>query len=324
MTTHRTVFLLAITFALGFVPATAQAQPSSAKRDQAAAEVLFRAALDALDKDDWGAACTKFNASMDLDPAVSTLINVAKCHEHEGKLAIAWAELNRALVLNGETVGAKRKAELEVYAKGLIAALEPRLPKLTIVVRNKPAGLEVTRDGLKISGEVLGEALPIDPGTHEITATAPGYTTDKRTVDVVEGKAVTVELSMVVSVAPEGRSSRRGGAYVVGGVGLAGLVLGGVTGGLTIGKKGVIDENCGPATVEPRPCNDTGLNSAKDSQTLGLVSTIGFGVGAAGVVTAVVLLLTEPKRAPAASLGFQAGVLSAGREGATFGIRGVW
>ena len=337
MTVQRSILLFATAVALSAAPVPARAQPP-AGRDPAAADALFRAALEALDKGDWGVACAKFNASMDLDPSVSTLINIAKCHDHEGKLATAWADLNRALVMNGETAGAQRKADLDRYAKDLIAAIEPRLPRLTIVVRGRPAGLKVKRDEVEVSAAALGEALPVDPGAHDIEASAPGYRSDKRTVSLSEGKAATVELTLVAAAqgaqagaqsGPEGQpiSGRRLGAYITGGVGIAGLALGGIMGGLTLDKKGVIDKSCGPAggfTMDPMGCSDAGLRAATDAKTLGLVSTIGFGVGAAGVVAAVVLLITEPGDAPPAPGRTQAGVLSAGPEGVTLGISGAW
>ncbi len=322
MITPRNVLLLATALALGVVPTVAHAQVSSPRRDSAAAEMLFHAALEALDKGDWSVACTKFNASMDLDPAVATLINVAKCHEHEGKLAAAWADLNRALVLNRETAGPQRKKDLETYAKGLIAALEPRLSKLTIAVRERPADLEVTRDGVDVVA-ALGDALPVDPGAHDIEATAPGYTMEKRTVQLAAGQAVTVKLSLAKEVV----SPRRVGAYVVGSVGIAGLVLGGVMGGVVLGKMGVIDDNCGKGggfPNDPTGCNKTGLNAVSDATNPALASTISFGVGAAGVITAAVLMITERKRTSVASGGFHTGVLAAGHEGATFGIWGAW
>jgi hypothetical protein len=40
-------------------------------------------------------------------------------------------------------------------------------------------------------------------------------------------------------------------------------------------------------------CSPDGLAAADRAQTLGLVSTIGFAVGATGLVAATILLLTE-------------------------------
>lgn len=321
MMNQRIVHLFATSLALSFVVTAAQAPASPSRRDPAAADALFRAALDARDKGDWGTACKKFKASMELDPAASTLINIAKCHEHEGKLATAWADINRAMVLNRETAGEQRREELAHYGKGLIANLEPRLPKLKIIIHSSPGGLEIKRNGVDVS-TALGDPLPVDPGVHEIEATARGYVTEKRTVQVAEKQTLTVELSLVKDVT----SPRRVTAYVVGGVGLAGLVLGGVTGAMVIYKGSVIEKNCGEGAGFPiaNACNKTGHEAFLEAMDISPVSTIGFGVGAAGVVTAAILLATERKRAPVASRGFHLGVLTAGRDSAIFGIRGEW
>lgn len=319
MINQRIVHLFATSVALSVVFTTTQAPASPSRRDPAAADALFRAALNARDKGDWNTACEKFHASMELDPVASTLINIAKCHEHEGKLATAWADINRAMVLNRETSGEQRREELAHYGKGLIDNLEPRLPKLKILIHSKPSGLEIKRNGVNVS-TALGDPLPVDPGVHEIEATARGYLTEKRTVQVAEKQTVTVELSLVKDVT----SPRRVTAYVVGGVGLAGLVLGGVMGGLTYDKLGVIKNNCSPPTEKERWCNATGLTAADSAQSTGLASTIGFAVGGVGVATAAILLLTEPKRASNGSRAIQAGMLSVGRDGATFGIWGAW
>lgn len=318
---QRIVHLIAGGVTLVVLFAAAQAQAAPTARDPAAAEALFRAALEARDKGDWGTACTKFNAGMDLDPTASTLINIAKCHEHEGKPATAWADLHRALVLNRETPGAQRKAELDDYVNNLLAKLEPRLPKLKIIIHQKPSGLEVTRNGLDVS-TVVGEVLPVDPGAHEIEAAARGYVTEKRTVQIAEKQTVTVELSLVKDVT----SRRRVGAYFAGGVGIAGMVVGGVTGALVFGKKGVIDANCGTGAgfLDENACKSMGFQAASDAATLGMVSTISSGVGAAGVATAAILLLTEPKRSAVALQRFYPWVLPAGHNGAMFGIRGDW
>jgi hypothetical protein len=75
-------------------------------------------------------------------------------------------------------------------------------------------------------------------------------------------------------------------AYAALGVGGAGLLVGGITGFLALGKKndleGCVQERC------PSSQKDT-LDSAK---TMATVSTVGFAVGFVGVGVGVVLLLT--------------------------------
>lgn len=66
-----------------------------------------------------------------------------------------------------------------------------------------------------------------------------------------------------------------------------------VTGILVLGKKQTVNDNC-----TGHDCNDTGYSAATSGQSLGLVSTISFGVGVAGLAVGAVLLLTgsEPQQ----------------------------
>jgi hypothetical protein len=325
----RLVLPCAAALALLLAAAAARAQPASPKRDPAAAEVLFRGAQEALEKGDRATACARFEASMALDPAVSTLINIAMCHEHDGKVATAWAELNRALVLNGETAGPQRKRDLEAYARRLITGIEPRLPKITVLLRARPAGLRVTRDGVELAPATLGEALPVDPGSHEVRAAAPGHRAEKRVVTVAEGKAVTVEIALVAEAAPPPpapaeASARRTAGFVVGGAGVAGLIAGGVLGGLVLGKKSVIGEHCGAAigSNDPRGCDATGLAAANAAKPLGIGATVGFALGAAALGTGLTLVLISPaKGAPVAGARV---FVDAGPGGTFLGAKGVW
>src|SRR5690349_15880908 len=74
-------------------PPPANPQPTQAAfpapRDAAAAEALYRRGRELLSAGNWAEACAKFDASMALNPAASTMLNIARCHEHEGKIAQA-------------------------------------------------------------------------------------------------------------------------------------------------------------------------------------------------------------------------------------------
>ena len=98
-------------------------------------------------------------------------------------------------------------------------------------------------------------------------------------------------------------------------------------------KKAIIAENCG-LNIDPKNPNDAeacrlaGLDAASRVKPLGLVSTVGFAAELAGVGTAVVLLLTEPRKATpvtgARRPWIAASVLSAGPGGAMVGAQGAW
>src|SRR5262245_38278640 len=61
-------------------------------RDAAAAEVLFEAGKNLMERGDYAAACPKFEESYRLDPATGALFALALCHERAGKIATAWVE----------------------------------------------------------------------------------------------------------------------------------------------------------------------------------------------------------------------------------------
>lgn len=179
------------------LPVSAQAQsPDSA----AAAETLFKAARELVDAGKWAEGCPKFDAALALHASASTQINIARCHEHEGRTATAWAAYKRALVLNRETLGDERQRALEELAKTALAALEPNLSKLVVRADNAPPGLVVTRDGLRLPAGTLGLSLPVDPGEHRIVAHAPGFIELTRVVSVAPGKLV--ELNLALARAP--------------------------------------------------------------------------------------------------------------------------
>lgn len=186
---------------IGALPFTAillGASTAWADRDPAAAETLFKLARSLVEAGDYAAGCPKFEASLALNPSASTVINIAKCHEHEGKIAMAWEDYHRALVVNNhETMGAERKQKLESIANDGLAALAPRLPKLRIEVASPPAGLKVTRDNVEFPRAALGDALPLDPGAHQVSVSAPGFQAVTRAVTLEEGKTATVSITLI-------------------------------------------------------------------------------------------------------------------------------
>src|SRR5262249_11345883 len=154
---------------LSFAAGRAQAQPADAST---LAEQLFKQGRDLAAANQWPAACAKFEASLRYDPALGTRLNLATCYEHIGKLARAWGLYRDAREPGSQAGDVKRRD----YARKQAAALEPRLPRLTIAPPARPpTGFVVKRDGMAIDVGALGAALYVDAGLHEITASAPGF-----------------------------------------------------------------------------------------------------------------------------------------------------
>lgn len=312
------------------------ALPASGQ-DAAAAKALFTEGLAGMQAGEYEKGCPAIESSYKLDPRPGTLFTLAECEAKRGRLATAVARYDDYIALYAQLPEdqKKKQGDREQISRMQRDALGPEVPQLKLTLpAQAPKDTAVTRNGVKLDSASLGIALRVDPGEHVITTQAPGgpITEVKVTIGKGERKPVFLDVALPPSaqkLPPPGprpdrpMSGQRIAAIAAGGVGVAGLVLGGVMGGLTIERKSVIEANCGMIPSDPTGCNDAGLSAASEAKTLGLVSTIGFGVGGAGVAAAVVLFLTEPKVEPAASSSVEAGLYPS-PDGLTVGLRGAW
>lgn len=128
-------------------------------------------------------------------------------------------------------------------------------------------------------------------------------------------------LDSAVSRAPSPAiTGRRIGAMFMGGIGLSGLILGGVGGVLVLQKKAVIQAHC-----EGSLCDAEGMAAANGASLPSALSSIGFGLGAVGITSGVILWLTEPSASAATAIrpGLRT-VAAFDRSGAFIGVKGAW
>lgn len=301
------------------VPPVPPAAPvvDPAAGDKGMAEALFRAAKDLQAEGKVAEACAKYVESHRLDPKPGTILNVATCHDLEGRTATAWADFAEAATFAARA----HQTDREKLARSKVDELGKRLSYVTFrfpVVKD----LVVLLDGKALTSASAGTRVPIDPGDHDLDARAPGkapWTTrvkidpgpGERTVVVPvladDGATAAGPPPPLSASADGGGSSRDGGAqravgWVALGVGVAGAAAGTFFGVRTLSQKSTVDEHC----VGSR-CDDAGLRAndgAKDSATL---STIAFVVGGAALAAGIVLLVTAPSaRSTARSGAFRA------------------
>jgi len=161
-------FLASFTLTLAVLaPASARADATADQR--AAAQALFDDARRLIADKRFPEACPKLEESQRLDPGLGTLLYLADCQEKSGKTASAWANFLEAAYLAKKDGQTKRENTARAHA----AALESKLSKLTIlaVVGGQ---VEIRRDGAVVAGSLVGTSVPIDPGEHTVSATAPG------------------------------------------------------------------------------------------------------------------------------------------------------
>ena len=295
----RAAAVAAIVLLPSLVPAVAYAQ----SEDQGLAQTLFDEGLKLMDEGKYAAACPKLAESQKLDPGGGTLINLALCREKEGKLASAWAAYNEALSLAIRD-GRKERADA---ARERLADITPKLAKLTIVVPAETmgvAGLEVRFDKSPVRQAAWGVATPVDIGKHEVSATAPGKLPWSIAFDIMaNGEVKSIEVGTLkdapVEPKPVGNVDLAPGpkdttlAWVVGGVGVAGIVVGVVTGAMVFGKKSDSDLEC------KNGCTQRGVDLMNSAYTFAWVSDVSLALGLAGIGVSAILFLTAKPSEPA-------------------------
>jgi hypothetical protein len=259
--------------------------------DPAAAEALFTEGRAAMKRGDYASAYAKFAESETLDPtALGTLLNLAECEEHLGKVASAWQHLRQALDQ------LPPQDDRIPYAQSHVTSLEAQLPKLTIrLAPGAPPATHVRRGEIEVGTASFGVPLPADPGSYDVVASAFGFASRHFTVELRPGAVTELEVDVGAPLAesPSAASSRwRTVGIVVGSVGIVGLGVGSATGVLAIERNSTVKADCSGGFCGTRD----GVTAAQQGRTFATTSTATFIVGGVLVGAGIALILTHPKR----------------------------
>ncbi|HVH46562.1 MAG TPA: hypothetical protein VM925_29680 [Labilithrix sp.] len=175
--------------------------------DDGEAERLFRDGRALMLESRFSEACPKLAESQRLEPRVGTLLNLAACHERQGKVASAWDEFQKAAT----TARAEGQIERARLAEQQIALLQPRVPWLRISVPAGAGELEVTLDGKEVEPFAFGTEIPVDPGAHVVRAEVRRARVFETQIELQETERRTIALDRVTpntvdSVTGDGRS----------------------------------------------------------------------------------------------------------------------
>jgi hypothetical protein len=277
--------------------------------DKAAADAAFTRAKELIKQGNYAEACPLFEASHRADPQIGALLNIADCHEHVGRTASAWAEFRES-----EELATKRHDPRAAYAKQRADALADHLAKLRVTAP-AIAGLVVRRDGVDVT-LFVGQELPVDPGDHVVSASAPGRVDWKTTVTIAAEPATTPLEVPALELAPDPPASpldlrgtitppvydfdtraqhkRRIAALAVGAPGVVALAV-----GLGFGVHARTEYTDAHAGATPRCdatniCTQAGTAMLHSARTQALVADLGVGVGLAAIATAAVVWYTAP------------------------------
>jgi hypothetical protein len=310
-------FFIAATSALALASVATSALAQEG--DKTTARELAAQGAAALNRHDWAEAEDRFRRADAVYHAPTLTLGLARAEAHEGKVVEAWENYHRILYEHLTTSPTFAKALEE--AKAEIKKVESERARLTIHVTGAPSPTVKVNDA-ELRGEFLDVARYVNPGTHVVTATADGFEPATMTLSIAGGQEQTVALALdtpsaapppavhaaggpasevkaakrAALVAPhdDARGSQGSALRPIGivaiSIGGAGLLLGGVTGGLAIATHGNLASECPGGGC----ASSSGQADLSKYRTMGTLSTIGFVVGGAGIVSGVAFLLATP------------------------------
>lgn len=317
---------------------SALAQPTQS--DKAAADALFDAARSLMEQGNFREACPKLADSQRLDPGIGTLLNLGRCYVGNGQTASAWTTYREAAARARAEGQSEREALARQEASRLEPKLTRVV--IHVSEAAVQAGVTVIRDGQELPKGLWGVPLPVDPGEHTLEASAPGKVSQSAKFNAVgEGVTIPVRVppltdaeapvatpvraaapapaappppaapasgpaptSPGVAAADTGAAAntQRVLGYVAGGLGVAGLAVGGafmlVGNGHNNDAKQIckgMEDACPPDQLDEW---ESKTDAAKRNFS---ISYVAYGVGGALLVTSAVLLLTADSDAATAS-----------------------
>ena len=310
---------MALTLALASVPTAgwAQSRGEPTLADKETARQAFYEGQDAFNAGDLVGALKAFRAADAIMGVPSTRLEVGRTLMQMSRLLEA-AEMLASVDLIGAAEDENDvQKDARDEATGLLEKVRARIPTLLVTIRGLAPGTSVsmTIDGDSIPAGALDYPRKVDPGAHVVRIEAPGYETKAEKVEVAEREEKRIRLDLVAtpgtdllprpehseSVPEDGEGfSLPAWGWAGFGLGGAGILVGGITGVMTLSTVGQLEDDCGP----DKACPPGQRDKIDDATTVAHVSTAGFvvgGVGIAGGVAAVIVALSEDDEAPTES-----------------------
>jgi len=278
-----------------------------ATESEQAAQAAFDEALKLMKLKRYAEACAHLARSQELDPAMGTQFRLAECYEKLGRNASAYDQYMAV----ADAAKAGKQAQRESVARSRASALDSKIARLTIDSSSSVAslpGVEIRRDGFAVPKDVWGQSVTIDTGDHVVTVSAPGKLPfEKKFWADASAKLVVSVAALDSKRGPQAAPRSKIPAIVMGGVGAVGVGLGitfvalrsgQITNAEALSAQIVAgDGNCradGPAEFAMK-CK-TLLDTAKQGDTFGTLSIVGFSVGGAALLGMGAYLLWPESR----------------------------
>jgi len=298
--TRRLPSLLSVLFVL----LATFAQPQPAHADDAA---VFSEALEHFHAGRFEQAMPMFRDIVAVTASPNVHLYYARSLRELGKLARAHEHMQQTV----REATAKAKTE-ERYvatrdaAASELAELEARVGKVIVVLVGDAPNSAATLNGVELRSDQIAKPVAVMPGSVAIVANAPGSQAVERTLTVAAGTTETVTLSLAAAAStspdpaqgpsdtdegdddvPTTGGEIRMAGFAVAGLGVAGMVMFGVSKALADAKFDSVNEDCGQTR-----CTDPAFaDEIDDGKTLDTLTNVGLIVGIAGLAGGAAMII---------------------------------
>lgn len=281
-----------------------------------AARDLAHRASEAYARGDYETAQDLFHRSHALVAAPTLSLRQGQALEKLGRLVEAAEAYVRTLRTPLDEGSPAVFVEAVELAERELAALRPRIPKLKVVVSGAKDArqVQVQLDRKPLPTALIGVEMPVNPGSHELVAEAPGDRVGSARVAIGERETRVVVLELgrsgernhlaSAAAGPDGGAAapHRSWAIVAFGVGGLGLGLGVGAGVIAVERHADAERRCPDARCIP---GSRGADDVDAFRTWRTVSTVGYALAVVGAGSGAALLLTGRSRSEPLQAGLE-------------------
>lgn len=280
----------------------AGAQPSAA--DLESARELFKEGRELRQSGDLQHALERFKAAHAYGQTPVTALELGRTHIQLGELVEGREVLLSVARMKVQPDETDKSAAARAEAADLADEAKKRIPTLSMKITGvaPDAAPQVTVDGIAVPVVGLVAIRKANPGKHTVVARL-GTREQTRAVDLQEGKTEELALDLASATgAGEPGGSRADDAappsksispvtWLGLGVGVIGVGVGSVFGIVALGKASNVKDACEGSHCPPSSKDD--VDAGRSAAT---ISTVGFIVGGAGIITAAIgyFVLSKP------------------------------
>jgi phenylpyruvate tautomerase PptA (4-oxalocrotonate tautomerase family) len=304
---HRLATLAASLVALHFVivaPASAQAQgaaPAASEANKKKAVELFKKGQALSKANKCGEALPVLRESYSLVESPNSQIYIARCLAGTNDLVGAYLEFT-ALIAD---VDGRKEAKYQPTRDSAVTERDEIAAKISFVtvnVANPTPDTRVTVGLKEIARDQWGKAIPLMPGTVDVTLSAPPAAPQTQNLELTAGQKKTINLDTAGPATGGGdnpppstggsRKILRPISYAAAGVGVVGMGMFAVAGALASATYSDLDSKCTKGTGQ-RACSPDLAGQINDGKVQKDLANVGLIIGAVGLAAGVTLFIVS-------------------------------